>query len=91
MLSVGFEPTAYSSMMELCLSITPIQHMVGRIGFEPIMYLTSQVYSLLASPICISTHIGKRGRIRTYRGLNVDGFGDRCLQPLGYSLVVQLI
>lgn len=49
--------------------------MVGRAGFEPAMYLTSRIYSPLASPICISTrNYGTDNRNRTY----ANGFGDHC-------------
>ena len=39
--------------------------MVGKVGLEPTVYLTSRIYSPLQSPLCILAHISPVTQIRS--------------------------
>lgn len=56
MILAGFEPATFCLEGRSSIPLSYRTIMVGREGFEPPMVLTGYVYSVVASPICISPH-----------------------------------
>lgn len=52
----GIEPTSPGSKPDAQTAVL-CRYVVGQVGFEPTMFLTSQFYRLLPSPIWILTHM----------------------------------
>lgn len=65
----GIEPASSVWKTEV-LTFTPQRQMVSPLRFELRMCLTSQIYSLLASPICIKTHL-----MAVLKGIEPSSFG----------------
>lgn len=77
--SAGLQPAALPSELP--------RQMVGRAGFEPAVYPTSQIYSLLPSPIWIPTHIGAAERTRTSNPVSRAPAFQAGRLPLAYGCV----